>query len=239
MCNLNNELIEKYSERGKNYDYIMKEFTKIKEKLEGFKTSNGRDISVFLQGSYKNNTNIDKNSDIDIVAYCPIFMSNIWSLKDNNTLNFYKEFDSKELARYNNAFTTANYNLKKFKDELFKYLNAELNNESVWYKSKTIKCKINNSNFTFDIVPAFEYRFYIQPFIDADTKYIQGNTILDTTKNIRIINFPKQTYLNSVEKMRKLKIIIKQQFEYLKILCIKKYQETQYHHSNLKVFYTM
>lgn len=197
---LSNYKIEEYSKIGNNNDYIKQEFLKIKEILEKFETSFGDKIKVFLQGSYKNNTNINSNSDIDIVAQLyTVFMSNIGNSEDNKKLNFSKNFSDYEKKCYDESFdSTTKHEL--FKNELFNFLNNNLQKENVSKWSKTIKCKIKNSTFTFDIVPAIEYRFY-KEFINKNTKFIEGNAIYNDKKSQYIINFPKQTYKNSIKKM--------------------------------------
>gem|GEM_PF-5355328 len=58
-----------------------------------------------------------------------------------------------------------------------------------------MKCKIEN--YHFDIVCAIQYRLYTN--FDNPNKFDSGN-FLRNEEGERIINFPKQTYKNSMEK---------------------------------------
>lgn len=190
--------VETYSKIGDNYKYVQEEFNKLRELLQNFKSSENKAVKIFLQGSYKNDTNIGKESDIDIVVfYKHVFVSNIKNPNDMKVLNFKNTVSIDDTQRYNNCFINANYSATQFKSELISYL--KLNSKYLISEGKkTIKCQIPNSTFVFDIVSAFEYRLYSN-FVDSNTNYVEGNVIYDQFGN-RIINFPKQSYNNSVTK---------------------------------------
>lgn len=190
--------LDKYAKRGENYQYVDDEFVKLKEFLERFQSAEGKGVKIFLQGSYKNHTNIGKESDIDIVVlYESIFHSNIKSREDKHLINYPDQVENHHIERFNNHFSDAKYDYFVFKNALKNHL---INNPKyeVSMGNKTIKCNIKNTSFIFDIVCVFNYRFY-QNFYDSNSKYVDGN-LIKTPLGERVINFPRQTYINSVNK---------------------------------------
>ncbi len=189
--------IQNYIKLGHNYDDVMASFLKIKEILDNFKTTQNNSVKVFLQGSYKNSTNIQNSSDIDIVVFLnSCFRSNVNNPNDNILLNRNNiNFTEKEKLDYYSTFSSSSYSQNQLKNELFKYLNQ--NDINIVQGNLTIKVPLKENGFVFDIIPAIEYRYY-KNFQNNNTKYIQGNSI----DSERIINFPKQTYENSIKKMK-------------------------------------
>ncbi|AUB31252.1 nucleotidyltransferase domain-containing protein [Spiroplasma floricola] len=78
--------LEKLMSSPNLYDYITKEFNKIREALQKFKIWEKKEVDIYLQGSHKNHTSLGRDSDIDIVVFTDVtFRSNV-KCKINSTL---------------------------------------------------------------------------------------------------------------------------------------------------------
>ena len=155
-------------------------------KLIGNYQFDGKTIDTFLQGSYRNSTNITKDSDVDIVAYNDgSFFSNKESMG--------KDF----LEVHNREFSNATYGFDRYKNELYDVLCKELGSDNVKYGEKCIKIKGNTSRLNSDVIPCVQYRYYTDK--NDFEKYHSGIGL--KTKNSEIIaNFPKQHIENTEEK---------------------------------------
>lgn len=173
-----------YEQSVKYPEYVNRALKKLQELLCQFVLNKNNGFEIFFQGSYENNTNILNHSDIDIVIlYKKIFYRNI--------INFNFENNKNKVIFWSN---NQNYFLQDFYLELLNFLKDD-STFLVTNGNKTIKCQIFKSNFTFDIVCAFEYRLYKNSIY-----YVTGNYIYDYENKKYIINFPKISKKNSDNK---------------------------------------
>lgn len=142
----------------------------------------GDKVSVFLQGSYRNNTNVRLDSDVDIVVrYNEVFFSQIFWLSDDQRKDF------------NRNYSDATYTFSQFKDDIEKLLDKEF--FSVHRKNKCIKVDGNSNRVNADVVPCFPFkRFRTASEVEAEGIKLIGD---DYSSND---SFPDQHYQNGVSK---------------------------------------
>lgn len=163
---------------------------KIERKLtEGNSTIEHKSqLDIYLQGSYRNNTNIYGNSDVDIVVQ-----------SDATFFSDVSELDTYETALYKSAFADALYTWDDFKSEVIKTLENAFGEEKVEVGNKSIK--IADDSYEGDVVPCFEYRKYISfGNSESERKYIPGIKFYTTNERRAVVNYPKEHYSNGAEK---------------------------------------
>lgn len=140
-------------------------------------------LTLFLQGSYANNTNVKLDSDIDVVVM----------------------LDSQFYPKYRDGVTGQNYGFSTAQkidikgmihNALCQYIGV---NGVVTRKNKCITLKENNWRVSTDIVPCVEYRDYSNDFSFDKNNYISGIKII-TDNGEEIINYPKLHLKNGRKK---------------------------------------
>jgi len=141
----------------------------------------GIDFEVYLQGSYKNDTNIRGDSDVDVIAQL------------NSTFYSNPSEDHKGIL----DLTPATYSLLNFKTDVLKILKKYYGQSQIVEGNKSIKIKANNGRLPADVVVCSQYRQY-KTVNSYD--YIEGMCFWTTNDNRQVINFPKSHYDNGVSK---------------------------------------
>lgn len=144
-----------------------------------------KDILVFTQGSYKNNTYIKLDSDVDICIM----------LKDT----FYADYPAGHTDEtYGNS--SSNFTYKEFEDLVEKALVNHFGVNEVVRGNKAFDIHANSYRVDADVVPVFEHRRYTGE-TDANGRHIYHKGVEFRPDNGgRIINWPDQTYQNGVDK---------------------------------------
>lgn len=164
----------------------------------------GKDYSVFLQGSYGNDTNIWSESDVDIVIRLnSTFQYDISSLPDTQKNAF-------NIAHAGNA----SYTYGTFKDDVTKQLKSRFGYD-VEAGKKAIKVKANGSRRNADVVVAMEFRRYQSYFTLTNQSYFSGICFYTPSWD-RIINYPKQHSDNCTTKHQATKSYFKPMVRILK-----------------------
>ncbi|WP_107936486.1 nucleotidyltransferase domain-containing protein [Ureibacillus chungkukjangi] len=152
--------------------------------------TNKKSVSIYLQGSYRNSTNIYGNSDVDIVVETGNVFFSDTSLLTNDKKQIY------ESQTNSSQYKWATYK-KEVLDTLINYFgkdNVEVGNKSI---------KVNTGSYEADVVPCIEYReYYDYGYSEDSRKYIAGMKFLTTKENREVINFPKYHYFYGAEKNR-------------------------------------
>lgn len=139
------------------------------------------DYEVYLQGSYRNSTNIRGDSDVDVIAHLnACFYSNL----------------SEEQKKYL-GITSVSYGWKEFRRDALNALQEHYGSDIIQEGNKSIKIKANNGRLPADLVVCAQYRNYTELSIDA---YTEGMTFWTRYANRQIINYPKIHYENGVTK---------------------------------------
>lgn len=152
----------------------------VQHALNSYSWPDGIGYEVYLQGSYKNTTNIRGDSDVDVVVQL--------------NSGFYSNLTEEQKRR--RQFTKGRYS---FRD--FRYLVSDA--ISHYYRQFQIednnKCfRVTGTRLPADVVPCVQYRNYKNP--DYSNSYVQGMTFWTKYNAGQIINYPKIHYDNGVNK---------------------------------------
>lgn len=151
------------------------------------KHNNGRQIKLFVQGSYANNTNVRRNSDVDIAVV------------QEETFNVeYRKDPIRPQTNADYKFVKADESTTTFKDEVQACLERAFGS-SVERKNKSIKVHGNATRKDADTVPCRRYRDYRSDYNKDPSNYVAGIVITPDVGEI-IINYPEQHIKNGREK---------------------------------------
>jgi len=144
------------------------------------------DVDVFVQGSYRNRTNVRQDSDVDIcVCYRDAWFAD-YSMTEG-------------LSREALGHTIASYGYAEFKNDLGAALVNFFGSKSVSRGSKAFDIHANSYRIDADVVPAFEHRRYHGNALSNWYTEPTGTEIHPDTGNA-IHNWPEQNYSNGVDK---------------------------------------
>jgi predicted nucleotidyltransferase len=143
----------------------------------------GSSVSIFLQGSYKNRTNVKIDSDVDIVV-----RHNGYYFGDT----VYLTESEKQLY---NQIPNATYTFNNYKSDIHKLLEEEFEYGEVERKDKCINVHENSYRVNADVVPCFVHK-RLQTHISESDVGIE----LITDKGQRIFSFPQQHFENGAKK---------------------------------------
>ncbi len=139
------------------------------------------DYEVYLQGSYKNSTNIRGDSDVDVVA----------QLKSTFYSNLSEE--QKRLLR----LSSASYGWADFRLDILNSLKKHYGSDQVEEGNKSLKIKAGDGRLPADVVVCAQYRGFATVNIDD---YVKGMTFWTRLENRQIINYPESHYQNGIQK---------------------------------------
>ena len=147
----------------------------------------GRDFTVFLQGSYGNDTNIYGDSDVDVVCCLnDVFYSDTGALT------------ATELAAYNSGFGTATYSYAQFKAEVLIWL-KQVFGAGVTSGNKAIYVPASGNRRESDVLVCAEHRRYTS-FPSASMARFSRGIVFWTGKGEMVVNFPRQHSENMTAK---------------------------------------
>jgi len=152
----------------------------IRNAIKASEKLRARGVSVFAHGSYRNNTNVRKDSDVDIGILC------------TDTFFFHlPEGTTRETFRIGPAAT---YNYNQFKNEVEEALVNYFGRSAVKRGNKAFDVHETNYHVEADVAAFFEHRRY------RDGMYLEGVELRTDKEDIRIINWPEQHHENGVGK---------------------------------------
>jgi len=177
----------------------------VNEAIKAHPKLKNRDIEVLLQGSYRNRTNVRKESDVDVCVLCKDCFFPDYSLTPN-TNNTVLGFNDSSLT-----FT-------ELKKEVEEALVTKFGRSHVKKGDKAFNVRENSYRVNADVVPTFERRLY---YYDDNRKLRYGSgTVLESNKDGRpIYNWPEQHYLKGVERHKATAGQFKKKARILKNLC--------------------
>lgn len=163
-------------------------YNSVKDVLEATTTPYyHKNYSVFLQGSYGNDTNIFSESDVDIVIRLDsTFFRDIGNL--NQT----------QQSLYLSEMTVASYSFNEFKRDVISVLTTAYGSD-VKVGEKAIQIAARGGRRKVDVVVALQYRKYSAYLGIANQSYVEGIQF-KTTRGVEIINYPKQHSANLTQK---------------------------------------
>jgi hypothetical protein len=147
----------------------------------------GRNYDVFLQGSYGNDTNIWKESDVDVV----IQLNSVFSYDDS-------ALPEPQRTAWRAAYTDATYDHVHFRQDVLNILRSRFKAD-VQEGERAVAIKASGNRRKADVLIALMHKRYISFDTIATEKVVNGVAFwkLDGT---RVINYPNQHRDNLVVK---------------------------------------
>jgi hypothetical protein len=141
----------------------------------------GRQFEVFLQGSYRNYTNVHNDSDVDVVVcQTSAFLYNLDRLDPAARSNFAAAFPS-----------NTDYPLATFKAEVTAWLKKQFGDNEVQPGTKALFVKGSGSRRDADVLICTEYHDYYAFGAGAREGSFYPGVKFFTSDNLPIINYPK------------------------------------------------
>ncbi len=145
---------------------------------------------LYLQGSYRNSTNIRGDSDVDVVA----------QLNDTFQYDITKLPDDQKTA-FRSAFPDADYGWTEFRRDCLAALRKYYDPNNVKPSNKCLKINPPSIPLPADVVPCSLYRKYKSFLAHDNQDYVPGIQFYAVDDKRWIINYPKEHYSNGVKKM--------------------------------------
>lgn len=141
-------------------------------------------ITILVQGSYANKTNIPSESDVDVAV-----------ILESTFIPTYRSGVSGDSY----GFSDGTFSAKDLKDEVLKALNQHFGYQGVTRHDKCIKVTGNTYRVDADVVPAYRHRDYSNDYDNNPENYVGGIEIRPDSGG-RIINYPEQHIRMDIEK---------------------------------------
>lgn len=151
--------------------------------------SNGN-VKIYLQGSYKNDTNIRGDSDVDVIVEL------IQTFHSNKI-----ELTPAEYQLHESTYSTASYQWADFRTDVIAALEAYFGTSYVDQTgNKSLKVLPNSGRLRADVVPVTSYRRYNYFRGDSNHSKELGVLFYHRTTGKEIINYPDHHYRHGVIK---------------------------------------
>lgn len=145
-------------------------------------------FEIHLQGSYANDTNVFRDSDVDVVI-C-------------QTSSFYHDaptMGTEQNARFEAAYPgEGGYGQHQFKNEVFNWVSQQFGG-SVELGRKAIYIPGLGNRRDCDVLPCSDFRYYYEFQSLSTQRYVDGICFF-LPEGDRVINFPKQHRINCTSK---------------------------------------
>lgn len=163
-------------------------YNTIKDMLESSNSPYaGEDYTIFLQGSYGNDTNIYSESDVDIV------------IRLNSCFCYdLKNLPEDQKTAFEAAHSEATYGYHDFQKDVLSFLKDKYDS-AVIPGDKAIKIAANGNRRNADVLVTTEYRRYSKFMSTNDASHATG-VCFHSTDNTHIANYPKQHSANCTVK---------------------------------------
>lgn len=146
-----------------------------------------KSFESFLQGSYANDTNVYRDSDVDVVMRLDsIWYHDAYQLPENQYQAFERAYPSE-----------ASYSLPEFKTQVAAWLKQKFN--GVTLGSKAIFIPGSGSRRDCDVLVCAQFKYYYLFRSMNDENYAEGICFF-LNDGTRIVNFPKQHSDNCTAK---------------------------------------
>lgn len=152
----------------------------IRNAIKASETLRDRSVSVFAHGSYRNNTNVRKDSDVDIGVLC-----------DDVFLNQFLEGTTAEMF----GFYDSDYSYEQYKDEVEEALVDYFGQAAVTRGNKAFGIRETTYHVEADVAAFMAHRRYYK-----SGSHYDGVALLTDREKRRIVNWPEQHYENGVTK---------------------------------------
>lgn len=147
-----------------------------------------RTFEIFLQGSYRNNTNIRADSDVDVVV-----QSNEVFYKDLSRL------PADQQAAQKRSYSEGRYNAIDWRTDVEKALRQKFGNALKPGGGKAFHVVTGPGNMTADVLPAVRFKNYTFFQSLSNEGYDEGLQFVDAAGN-HVVNYPKLHIKNGEAK---------------------------------------
>jgi len=144
---------------------------------------------IYLQGSYKNDTNIRGDSDVDVIVQL-----NSTFARDVSAL------PADQVVLQRNEYAIATYNLPELRRDVLQSLRDYYGAACVQEGDRSIKLRASPGRLAVDVIPSMLLKKYQYFYSDQCQQYVEGVKIFSREQNREIVNFPKKHYSNGVAK---------------------------------------
>jgi len=166
-------------------------YNSIKTCIESHNWNDDVNFDIYLQGSYKNYTNIRGDSDVDVVVeFTSVFYSNKHTLP------------KEQLSEFDEYYSDGKYSLESVKQAIIKKLKEYYGDKYVEVGNKSIKVLANNGRLDCDVVCCATYKEYNSFSRVKTDDYVKGIVFWTDKTNEKVVNFPIKHYDNGVTKNR-------------------------------------
>ena len=146
-----------------------------------------KDYKVFLQGSYGNDTNVHKESDVDVVIQLNgTFQSDTTRLP------------SDQVTAWDKAYSNSSYGYYEFRKDVLKVITDRYGSD-VKVGDKAIAIAANGNRRKTDVITSLQYRRYYKFNGIFDESYVVGICFYNQSGKL-IANYPKQHSENMTTK---------------------------------------
>ena len=178
--------LSKWSDHGAQ-DTAKRTHEAIRRVLDAYQWPSDMKYDFYLQGSYRNDTNIRGDSDVDIVLQ----MTSLFDL-DTSQLDRY----SAQQAR--SDYGDSLYEWNDFRRHALNVLVSGYGDSIVGQGNKSIKIKADTNRVAADVVVCIGHRRYTSRY-----QYVEGMTFCALQDQRWIVNYPKLHYDNGANKSRR------------------------------------
>ena len=182
MCIPESQL-SKWSDHGPQ-DASKRTHETIRKVLSEYSWPQGVTYDFYLQGSYRNDTNLRGDSDVDVVL-------ELQSMFHHNA----DSLSSWERDLLKSSFSPSAYTWDDFRRDTLKALERGFGKKYVGQGNKSIKVKAGPQRLAADVVVCLTYRNYTSYY-----SYMEGITFCALQDKRWIINYPKKHYENGAAK---------------------------------------
>jgi len=164
----------------------------VNDAIRDYEPLRSHEISIIPQGSYRNNTNVRQESDVDICV-CSVD-------------TFYSDFQFADYSKSEAGLRDVSYSSAQLKNDVQAALERKFGKLGVSRRNKAFDIHENTYRVDADVVAAFAYRRYLKrtynPLLGMNvTDFINPpGTKFFCDDGTPIINWPEQQYANEVQK---------------------------------------
>lgn len=144
---------------------------------------------IYLQGSYRNSTNVYADSDVDVVVQL-------------NSMYYYdiSGLTPAEQSKFNEALIPVQYGFFEFRSDILTILTDYYGSTSITNGNKSIKVARGSNRLNADVVVCTQHRYYTKYNGPYDNNYIEGIAFFPREGYQKITNYPKQHFDNGALK---------------------------------------
>lgn len=149
----------------------------------------GNSVQIYLQGSYRNNTNVRGDSDIDVV----VEYNGAWG-------SDLKSLTPEEVQLYNDDHGPADYTFNHLRNDVIVALQRYYGDQYVKPGNKSVKVLPSSGRLKADVVPAVLYKKFHHYYGRDYQGHTAGMKFVAQHTNRIVVNYPKQHIQNGQTK---------------------------------------